>query len=144
MVNRIQLYVIWFTNITPYNTSTVYQFKDASFVANNIRVRQDGRNRSPWNEPECNMLYSRAMAHWNIFDQVNKKMRGGGYRGEGGWYRDLSTDTGTDIDAGTHAHTRAQHQHHCLNSLLRPLRPLRPLRLLRPPFHATIHVDDGV
>ena len=35
-----------------------------------IRNRQDGRNRSPWNEPECNVLYSRAMAHWNIFDQA--------------------------------------------------------------------------
>ena len=51
--------------------------KDASFVANNIRVRQDGRNRSPWNEPECNMLYSRAMAHWNIFDQVRRRCEGG-------------------------------------------------------------------
>jgi uncharacterized protein (DUF608 family) len=35
-----------------------------------IRRRQDGRNASPWNEPECNLLYSRAMAHWNIFDQA--------------------------------------------------------------------------
>ena len=37
--------------------------------ATNIRRCHDGRNRSPWNEPECNVLYSRAMAHWNIFDQ---------------------------------------------------------------------------
>ena len=41
----------------------------ACTIAKNIRTRQDGRNRSPWNEPECNVLYSRAMAHWNIFDQ---------------------------------------------------------------------------
>lgn len=38
-------------------------------IAGWIRTRQDGRNRSPWNEPECNLLYSRAMAHWNMFDQ---------------------------------------------------------------------------
>ena len=41
----------------------------AESIAGWIRERQDGRNRSPWNEPECNLLYSRAMAHWNIFDQ---------------------------------------------------------------------------
>lgn len=28
----------------------------AEHVAGNIRRRQDGRNRSPWNEPECNEL----------------------------------------------------------------------------------------
>lgn len=38
-------------------------------VAGNLRQRHDGRHRSPWNEPECGLLYSRAMAHWNIFDQ---------------------------------------------------------------------------
>jgi uncharacterized protein (DUF608 family) len=43
---------------------------DAELIAGHIRTRQDGRNRSPWNEPECNVLYSRAMAHWNIFDQA--------------------------------------------------------------------------
>ena len=43
--------------------------EDALTIAGWIRTRQDGRNRSPWNEPECNVLYSRAMAHWNIFDQ---------------------------------------------------------------------------
>lgn len=42
----------------------------AETVAGNIRNRHDGRNRSPWNEPECNILYSRSMAHWNIFDQA--------------------------------------------------------------------------
>eukprot|EP00938_MAST-03A_sp_MAST-3A-sp1_P004255 g4255.t1 len=39
-------------------------------VVGNIRARQDGRNRSPWNEPECNVLYSRAMAHFNLYDQA--------------------------------------------------------------------------
>lgn len=43
---------------------------DARSIAGWICDRQDGRNRSPWNEPECNLLYSRAMAHWNIFDQA--------------------------------------------------------------------------
>jgi len=38
-------------------------------VAGHLRQRHDGRHRSPWNEPECGLLYSRAMAHWNIFDQ---------------------------------------------------------------------------
>eukprot|EP00658_Telonema_sp_P-2_P010920 TRINITY_DN14157_c0_g1_i5.p1 TRINITY_DN14157_c0_g1~~TRINITY_DN14157_c0_g1_i5.p1 ORF type:complete len:279 (-),score=56.81 TRINITY_DN14157_c0_g1_i5:373-1209(-) len=42
---------------------------DASTIATALRRRHDGRNRSPWNEPECGLLYSRAMAHWNIFDQ---------------------------------------------------------------------------
>lgn len=37
---------------------------------NNIRQRQDGRNRSPWNEPECDVLYSRMMAAWNLYDQA--------------------------------------------------------------------------
>eukprot|EP00947_MAST-08B_sp_MAST-8B-sp1_P005107 g5107.t1 len=44
--------------------------EDALEVATNIRRRHDGRNRTPWNEPECDVLYSRAMAHWNIFDQA--------------------------------------------------------------------------
>jgi len=39
-------------------------------VVGMIRKRQDGRNRSPWNEPECNVLYSRAMAHFNLYDQA--------------------------------------------------------------------------
>ena len=39
-------------------------------IAGNLRQRHDGRHRSPWNEPECGLLYSRAMAHWNIFDQA--------------------------------------------------------------------------
>lgn len=43
---------------------------DAERLNGYIRQRHDGRNRSPWNEPECNLLYSRAMAHWNIFDQA--------------------------------------------------------------------------
>ena len=46
------------------------KIQDAQEVASHIRQRQDGRNASPWNEPECNTLYSRAMAHWNIFDQA--------------------------------------------------------------------------
>ena len=45
---------------------------DAMTIATDLRWRHDGRNRSPWNEPECGLLYSRAMAHWNIFDQVTK------------------------------------------------------------------------
>ena len=44
--------------------------KGALEIAGNLRQRHDGRNRSPWNEPECDVLYSRAMAHWNIFDQA--------------------------------------------------------------------------
>lgn len=43
---------------------------DAEAVAKDIRGRHDGRNRSPWNEPECGNLYSRAMAAWNLFDQA--------------------------------------------------------------------------
>ena len=39
-------------------------------VAGDVRARHDGRHRSPWNEPECGLLYSRAMAHWNIYDQA--------------------------------------------------------------------------
>eukprot|EP00656_Telonema_subtile_P006667 TRINITY_DN13095_c0_g1_i1.p1 TRINITY_DN13095_c0_g1~~TRINITY_DN13095_c0_g1_i1.p1 ORF type:complete len:787 (+),score=161.65 TRINITY_DN13095_c0_g1_i1:3-2363(+) len=42
---------------------------DASTIATDLRRRHDGRNRSPWNEAECGLMYSRAMAHWNIFDQ---------------------------------------------------------------------------
>ena len=43
---------------------------DAERINGNIRQRHDGCNRTPWNEPECDVLYSRAMAHWNIFDQA--------------------------------------------------------------------------
>ena len=51
---------------------------DSVSVRNDFRLtvgcaslqRHDGRHRSPWNEPECGLLYSRAMAHWNIFDQA--------------------------------------------------------------------------
>ena len=42
----------------------------ARTTALHIRNRYDGRNASPWNEPECDLLYSRSMAHWNIFDQA--------------------------------------------------------------------------
>lgn len=42
----------------------------ACYLAEMICERQDGRHASPWNEPECNMHYSRQMAHWNIFDQA--------------------------------------------------------------------------
>lgn len=42
----------------------------ATIATNNIRHRYDGRNRSPWNEPECGQLYSRSMAHWNLYDQA--------------------------------------------------------------------------
>jgi len=34
-----------------------------------IRARQNGKTASPWNEPECNDIYSRQMAGWNLFDQ---------------------------------------------------------------------------
>ena len=44
--------------------------EDATTIAGMIRARHDGRNRSPWNEPECGLLYSRAMAGWNLFDQA--------------------------------------------------------------------------
>jgi hypothetical protein len=45
-------------------------FFRVSFVVHSyIRARHDGRNRCPWNEPECGLLYSRAMAGWNLFDQ---------------------------------------------------------------------------
>ena len=37
--------------------------------ARNIRGRHSGVNRSPWNEPECGLLYTRAMASWGLFDQ---------------------------------------------------------------------------
>jgi hypothetical protein len=43
---------------------------DATTAATNIRHRYDGRNRSPWNEPECGQLYSRSMAHWNMIDHA--------------------------------------------------------------------------
>lgn len=42
----------------------------ASVIAKRIRARHSGTNRSPWNEPECGLLYSRAMASWNLFDQA--------------------------------------------------------------------------
>ena len=42
---------------------------DANTIATYIRQRHSGINRSPWNEPECGLLYSRAMAGWNLFDQ---------------------------------------------------------------------------
>ena len=42
---------------------------DALEVVGWLRQRHDGRHRSPWDEPECGLLYSRAMAHWNLFDQ---------------------------------------------------------------------------
>lgn len=44
--------------------------KDAEEIARNIRMRHDGRNRSPWNEPECGLLYSRQMGGWNLLDQA--------------------------------------------------------------------------
>jgi hypothetical protein len=44
--------------------------EDAEAVAKDIRARHDGRNRSPWNEPECGLLYSRSMAGWNLLDQA--------------------------------------------------------------------------
>ena len=43
--------------------------EDATTIAGFIRARHDGRHRSPWDEPECGLLYSRAMAGWNLFDQ---------------------------------------------------------------------------
>lgn len=44
--------------------------RDANHIAADIRGRHDGRNASPWNEPECGLLYSRAMAAWNLLDQA--------------------------------------------------------------------------
>lgn len=38
--------------------------------ARHIRNRHSGVNRSPWNEPECGLLYVRAMAAWNLLDQA--------------------------------------------------------------------------
>lgn len=35
-----------------------------------LRQRQDGRNRSPWNEPECNTHYSRMLSGWGLYDQA--------------------------------------------------------------------------
>lgn len=35
-----------------------------------IRQRSDGRNRSPWNEPECNTHYSRMFSGWGLYDQA--------------------------------------------------------------------------
>jgi len=43
--------------------------EDANTIATYIRQRHSGINRCPWNEPECGLLYSRAMAGWNLFDQ---------------------------------------------------------------------------
>eukprot|EP01062_Namystynia_karyoxenos_P069413 TRINITY_DN64914_c0_g1_i1.p2 TRINITY_DN64914_c0_g1~~TRINITY_DN64914_c0_g1_i1.p2 ORF type:complete len:1022 (+),score=347.12 TRINITY_DN64914_c0_g1_i1:92-3067(+) len=43
---------------------------DAVAVCSMIRQRHDGRNRSPWNEPECNQHYSRQMAAWGVYDQA--------------------------------------------------------------------------
>ena len=48
---------------------------DACTIAQHIRTRHNGLTASPWNEPECNQLYSRAMAHFNIFDQACDNIR---------------------------------------------------------------------
>jgi len=42
---------------------------DAMSMNDMLRQRQDGRNRSPWNEPECNTHYSRQMSGWGLYDQ---------------------------------------------------------------------------
>jgi len=43
---------------------------DATYLNEMLRQRQDGRNRSPWNEPECNTHYSRMMSSWGLYDQA--------------------------------------------------------------------------
>eukprot|EP00931_Biecheleriopsis_adriatica_P045585 TRINITY_DN26102_c0_g1_i2.p1 TRINITY_DN26102_c0_g1~~TRINITY_DN26102_c0_g1_i2.p1 ORF type:complete len:944 (+),score=138.92 TRINITY_DN26102_c0_g1_i2:64-2895(+) len=43
---------------------------DAMNMNDRLRQRQDGRNRSPWNEPECNTHYSRMMSGWGLYDQA--------------------------------------------------------------------------
>jgi non-lysosomal glucosylceramidase len=43
---------------------------DAQTICRMIRARQSGIHRSPWNEPECGLYYSRSMAGWNLFDQA--------------------------------------------------------------------------
>jgi len=43
---------------------------DAVAMTEMIRATQDGRNRSPWNEPECNNHYSRMMSGWGLYDQA--------------------------------------------------------------------------
>jgi hypothetical protein len=55
----------------PVVAGMIYEgnIEDASTIAKYIRARHSGINRSPWNEPECGLLYSRAMASWNLFDQ---------------------------------------------------------------------------
>lgn len=42
----------------------------ARTIAKHIRNRHSGINRSPWNEPECGLFYSRSMASWNVYDQA--------------------------------------------------------------------------
>lgn len=44
--------------------------EDAAYMNDMQRQRQDGRNRSPWNEPECNTLYSRMLSGWGVYDQA--------------------------------------------------------------------------
>lgn len=44
--------------------------RDAEELAADLRRRHDGRNHSPWNEPECGLQYSRAQAAWNLLDQA--------------------------------------------------------------------------
>jgi len=43
---------------------------DATTMNDTLRQRQDGRNRSPWNEPECDTHYSRMMSSWGLYDQA--------------------------------------------------------------------------
>lgn len=46
-----------------------YGFKDEGVkVAKAVRDRHDGRNRNPFNEPECGSFYARAMAAWALLD----------------------------------------------------------------------------
>jgi hypothetical protein len=56
----------------PFVAGLIYDgnLEAASLITKNIRARHSGIHRSPWNEPECGLLYSRSMASWNLFDQA--------------------------------------------------------------------------
>eukprot|EP01063_Lacrimia_lanifica_P028465 TRINITY_DN4158_c0_g1_i2.p1 TRINITY_DN4158_c0_g1~~TRINITY_DN4158_c0_g1_i2.p1 ORF type:complete len:848 (+),score=329.88 TRINITY_DN4158_c0_g1_i2:177-2720(+) len=43
---------------------------EATYMNDIIRQRQDGRNRSPWNEPECDTHYTRMFSGWGLYDQA--------------------------------------------------------------------------
>lgn len=45
-------------------------WQDAIIVCSNIRSRQSGLHKSPWNEPEEGLYSARSMSAWNVFDQA--------------------------------------------------------------------------